>query len=90
MVSTATSSGGYGTAANVWSQKSQRGFDNSRTSARVEPYETPEVKERGREGADESQTGLVDQSTTGGDLAGEIQDAKQGGEGRWPDESRIL
>ncbi|PSS05486.1 hypothetical protein PHLCEN_2v3768 [Hermanssonia centrifuga] len=49
-----TSSGGYGSSQNSWSDKAQRG----------------------RIDADDS--GLIDQSTTGGLIGGEVQDAKQG------------
>ncbi|KAF9459047.1 hypothetical protein BDZ94DRAFT_1269240 [Collybia nuda] len=52
-----TSSGGYGSPTNVWSDRSQRGYMVKGGS----------YKE-----------GLIDQSLSGGDLKGEIQDAKQG------------
>ncbi|KAF8885449.1 hypothetical protein BD779DRAFT_1471577 [Infundibulicybe gibba] len=49
-----TSSGGYGSAQNVWSNKAQRGYTEA------------------------AETGLVDQSPSGGDLKHEMRDAKQG------------
>lgn len=54
----ATSSGGYGSSQNSWSDKAQRGNASAERAS--------------------DDTGLVDQSTNGGDLAGEVQDAQQG------------
>ncbi|KAF5340620.1 hypothetical protein D9611_007367 [Ephemerocybe angulata] len=84
-----TSSGGYGSAENVWSQKAQRGFDNTQ-----QPLAGEDAKERerfkegevglgrdGRQGADGrgNETGLVDQATDGTELKGQMEDAR--GEG---------
>ena len=57
----ATSSGGYGSSKNVWSEKVQRGHADD------EPENT---------------AGLIDQSTTGGPIGNELQDAKQGMDGQ--------
>ncbi|KAJ2918667.1 hypothetical protein MD484_g1722, partial [Candolleomyces efflorescens] len=50
-----TSSGGYGSAANVWSQKAQRGFNNTKTTAKVDSTYMSEVNEGGRKGADDNE-----------------------------------
>jgi len=87
---TATSSGGYGSSTNVWSQRSQRGFDNTESTNSTTPGLTggaatlnASEKERSsdvgksdrRENASQNETGLIDQSLSGGNLKGEMQDA---------------
>ncbi|KAF5339514.1 hypothetical protein D9758_016363 [Tetrapyrgos nigripes] len=64
-----TSSGGYSSTSDVWTDKAQRG-------------NTPVAQER--DGARQSQSntnsgsGLIDQSLSGSDLSGQLRDAKQG------------
>jgi hypothetical protein len=63
MKTKATSSGGYGSSKNVYSDSAQRGKEATRTG---------DASERSQD------TGLVTQSTSGGNLSNEVQDAKQG------------
>jgi hypothetical protein len=59
----ATSSGGYGTSKNIYFNPVQRGNDATGTG---------NTSERPQD------AGLVTQSTSGGNLANEVEDAKQG------------
>ncbi|EAU84984.1 hypothetical protein CC1G_04080 [Coprinopsis cinerea okayama7 len=89
-----TSSGGYGSSGvNVWSQKAQRGTNTDLGSSSSSGSGEAPVTGTGRTrratvsktmAQRQSVTGLVGQSLSGGDLAGEIQDAKQGFDGGWP------
>ncbi|KAH6901353.1 hypothetical protein BKA70DRAFT_1310439 [Coprinopsis sp. MPI-PUGE-AT-0042] len=87
-----TSSGGWGSSVNTFSERNQR--SGVRADAGRDTWE-----DRGGPLADEftkgpmetegnrskpPKTGLIDQSTSGGNLKNEMQDARQGRDDRWP------
>jgi hypothetical protein len=104
----ATSSGGWGSSVNTFSERNQRSgvqVDAGRDTWEDRggpladeftkgPMETevrfninqrahfPDVQQGNR--SKPPKTGLIDQSTSGGDLKNEMQDARQGRDDRWP------